>query len=142
MNCYYPNNVTLDLYNIQVRGNNYIIVGHFNSHSQSWGYNHIDTLGEEIEEWQDDNNLTLINNPEDTSTFYSRCWHATSTPDIAICTEDIHSITKRTVGDQLGGSDHIPVYLTLDTKITTASTVPRWNFKKADWKAYSHHSST
>ena len=53
----------------------------------------------------------------------------------------IHSITKRTVGDQLGGSDHRPVYLTLDTKTTTASTVPRWNYKKADWKAYSHRSS-
>ena len=141
VNYYCPNNVTLDLHNIQVKGSNFIIVGDFNSHSQSWGYNHIDARGEEIEEWQDDNNLILINNPDDTPTFYSRCWHTTSTPDIAICTEDIHSITKRTVGDQLGGSDHRPVYLTLDTKTTTAPTVPRWNYKKADWKAYSHRSS-
>ena len=44
-------------------------------------------------------------------------------------------------GDQLGGSDHRPVYLTLVTKTTTASTVTRWNYKKADWKAYSHRSS-
>ena len=29
----------------------------------------------------------------------------------------------------------------LDTKTTTAPTVPRWNYKKADWKAYSHRSS-
>ena len=68
--------------------------------------------------------------------------HQHSTPDMLahykhtrychICTEDIHIITKRTVGDQLGGSDHRPVYLTLDTKTTTAPTVPRWNYKKAD----------
>ena len=65
----------------------------------------------------------------------------TSTPDIAICTEDIHSITKRTVGSQLGGSDHKPVYLNLDTNITTDSPMPRWNYKKADRKTYSHRSS-
>ena len=125
VNYYCPNNVNLDLLNIPVVRTNFIIVGDFNSHSQSWGYNHIDARGEEIEEWQDDNNLILINKPEDTPTFYSRCWHTTSTPDIAICTEDIHSITQRKVGSQLGGSDHKPVYLNLDTKITTASPMPR-----------------
>ena len=46
-------------------------MGDFNSHSQSWGYDHIDTRGEEIEAWQDDKNLTLINQPYDTPTFYS-----------------------------------------------------------------------
>ena len=97
MNYYCPNNVNLDLLNIPVVRTNFIIAGDFNSHSQSWGYNHIDTRGEEIEEWQDNNNLILINKSEYTPTFYSRCWHTTSTPDIAICTEDIHSITKRTV---------------------------------------------
>ena len=138
VNFYCPNNITLDLLNIPVVRNNFTI---FNSHSQSWRYNHIDSRGEEIEEWQDDNNIILINKQEDTPTFYSRCSHTTSTPDIAICTEDIHCITKRTVGSQLGGSDHKPVYFTLDTKITIASTMLRWNYKKADWKAYSHHSS-
>ena len=38
---------------------------------------------------------TIINQPYDTPTFYSRCWHTTSTPDIALCTEDLHSITVR-----------------------------------------------
>ena len=141
VNYYCSNNINLDLLNIQVVRYNFIIVGDFNSHSQRWGYNHIDAREEEIEEWQDDNNLIRINQPEDIPTFYSRCWHTTSTHDITICTEDIHSITKRTVGNQLGGSGHKPVYLTLDTKVTTASTIPRWNYKKADWKAYSHHRS-
>ena len=76
-------------------------MGNFNSHSQSWGYDHIDARGEEIEAWQDNKNLTLINQPYDTLTFYSRCWHTTSTSDIALCIEDLHSITMREVGDQL-----------------------------------------
>ena len=86
-------------------------MGDFNSHSQSWGYDHIDAPGEEIEAWQDDNNLTLIDQPYDTPTFYARCWHTTSTPDIVLYREDLHSITMREVGDQLGGSDHRPAYL-------------------------------
>ena len=88
VNYYFPNNVNLKLHHIHVRDGNFIIMGDFNSHSQSWGYNHIDSRGEEIEAWQDDNNLTLINEPYDTPTFYSRCWHTTSTPDIVLCTED------------------------------------------------------
>ena len=41
-NC--PNNVNLDLLNIPVVRTNFIIVGDFNSHSQSWGYTDTDTL--------------------------------------------------------------------------------------------------
>ena len=68
INYYCPNNVNLALHNIHVRDNNLIIMGNFNSHSQSWGYDHIDARGEEIEAWQDDNNRTLINQPYGLST--------------------------------------------------------------------------
>ena len=112
-------------------------MGDFNSHSQSWGYDHIDARGEEIEAWQDDNNITLINQPYDTPTFYYRCWHTTSTPDIALCTEDLHSITMREVGDHLG-NDHRPVYLTLEARPVHASTLSRWNYKKVNWPLYRH----
>ena len=44
-------------------------MGSFNRHSQSWGYDHIDAQVEEIEAWQDDNNLTLINQLHDTPDF-------------------------------------------------------------------------
>ena len=57
VNYYCPNNVNLALHNIHVRDNNFIIMGDFISHSQSWGYDHIDARGEEIEAWQD----SLIN---------------------------------------------------------------------------------
>ena len=88
VNYYCPNNVNLELHNIHARYSNFIIMRDFNSHSQSWGNDHIDARGEEIEAWQDDNNLTIINQPYDTPTSYSRCWHSTSTSDIALCTED------------------------------------------------------
>ena len=48
-------------------------MGDSNSHSQSWGYDHIDARGEEIEAWQDNKNLShsLIN----------RMTHRLPTPD-------------------------------------------------------------
>ena len=119
MNFYCPNNVNLNIQNINVKSENFIIVGDFNSHSQRWGYNHIDNRGDEIEDWQDENNLTLINRPNDTPTFYSRVWHTTSIPDIALCTEDLHGIIERELGNQLRGSDHRPVYLTFVTQCLT-----------------------
>ena len=127
--------------NINVKSENFIIVGDFNSHSQSWGYNHIYNRGVEIEDWQDENNLTLINRPNDAPTFYSRLWHTTSTPDIALCTEDLHRIIEREVGNQLGGSDHRPVYLTIAEKTVSAPVLPRWNYKKANWLLYHHRTS-
>ena len=132
MNSYCPNNVNLNIQNINVKSESFIIVGEFNSHSQSLGYNHIDNRGEEIEDWQDENNLTLINRPNDAPTIYSRVWHTTSIPDIALCTEDLHRIIEREVGNQLGGSDHRPVYLTIAVKTVSAPVLPRWNNKKAN----------
>ena len=138
INYYCPNNVDLELHNIHVRDSNFIIIGDFNSHSQSWGYDHIDARGEAIEAWQDDNNFTLINQPYDTPTFYSRCGHTTSTHNIALCTEDFLSITMREVGDQLGESDQRQSYLTLEARTVQAFTLPRWNYKKANWPLYRH----
>ena len=111
VNYYCPNNVNLELHNIHVRDSNFIILGDFNSNSQSWSNDHINARGEEIEAWQDDNNITLINQPYETASFYSRCWHTTSTPDITLCKEGLHNITIREVGDQVGGIDHGPAYL-------------------------------
>ncbi|RUS73113.1 hypothetical protein EGW08_019135 [Elysia chlorotica] len=113
-----------------------------NSKRASWGYDHMDHRGEEIENWQDENNLLLINQPTDAPTFYSRSWHTTSTPDLAFCTGNLHGNITRTVGDQLGGSDHRPIYLQLQgTSVHKNKTPPRWNYKKANWMLYKHRTS-
>ena len=69
LNYYCPNDKPLSLDNVTVSDNNFLAVGDFNSHSQSWGYNHLDNRGEEVEKWQDDNNLILLNKPTDQATF-------------------------------------------------------------------------
>ena len=125
MNFYCPNNKPLSLDTISTEVSNFIIVGDFNSHSQSWGYQHMDIRGEEVENWQDENRLLLINSPSDQPTFYSRRWHTTSTPDIALCTEDLHGSIRREVGEQLGGSDHRPVFLKLNLGASTEAILSK-----------------
>ena len=138
INYYCPDNKMLSLDTIQVPNSGFLIAGDFNSWSQSWGYNTINNRGEEVEAWQDEHQLILVNDPTDPPTFYSRRWHTTSTPDLAFCTDDIHSKISRKVEDQLGGSDHRPVVLTLrGVETLEHPRQPRWNYKKAQWGLYS-----
>ncbi|GFR91032.1 RNA-directed DNA polymerase from mobile element jockey-like [Elysia marginata] len=118
------------------------ILGDFNSHSQSWGYDEMDHRGEEVENWQIDQNLQLLNDPEDQDTFYSRRWRTTSTPDLGFATDDIAKCTTRTVQDQLAGSDHRPIMLTVNLNMKRSLTyiTPRWNYKKANWSKFASRS--
>ena len=137
-NLYSPPNKQIDLHNIPCLPERYLITGDFNSHSPSWGYRQIDNKGEEVEDWMLSNNLVLVNKPEDPDTFLSRVWRTTSTPDLAMATDDIGKYTTREVASQLGGSDHKPVILTINERRNSAFQLPkaRWNYKRANWKQF------
>jgi ribonuclease HI len=142
LNYYCPNDQPLSLDTIPTDDSNFIVLGDFNSHSQSWGYDRMDRRGEEVEDWQDDHHLQLVNSPHDTPTFYSRRWKSTSTPDLAFCTDDLHGSMQREVGEQLGGSDHRPVYHAVDKHCIRLQPIrARWNYKKANWALFRHRTS-
>ena len=70
----------------------------------------------------------------------------TSTPDLAFMSNDLvpkrdtcTTALTRNVQDQLAGSDHRPVLLSVDVNPskTRSNTTPRWNYKKADWIKFS-----
>ena len=68
-----------------------------------------------------------------------RAWKTTSHPDLAaMATEDIQKQRERTVQDQLGGSDHLPIllHLTSTQPPLTARKDPSWNYKRADWQTF------
>ena len=137
-NIYSPPDKSIALHLIQPTTENWIIMGDFNSHSPSWGYDELDSKGEEVECWATNQQLILINKPQDPPTFYSRSWRTTSTPDLAFATDNIHKLCHREVCSQLGGSDHRPVTILVDQK-TPASTfkrAPSWNYKRADWDGF------
>ena len=96
------------------------------------GYEANNARGDEIEDWQSETNMVLINDPDDPPTFYSRRWMTTSAPDLAFASGNLANKIQRNVTTQLGGSDHRPVLLTMDLewKQKNEKTFPRWNHKK------------
>ena len=137
-NVYCPDNKNLSLQAMDIPTDNCLVIGDFNSHSTSWGYEENDTRGDEVEDWQSETSMVLINDPEDPPTFYSRRWMTTTTPDLAFASGNLAGKTKRKVLSQLGGSDHRPVLLSiaLEYKPKDERTFPRWNYKKANWENF------
>ena len=111
-NIYSPPDKQIQLHNIKLEPQSWIITGDFNSHSPNWGYGQLNGKGE-VENWITENRLILINKPDDPETFYSRTWRTTSTPDLAIATDDIQGIAEREVSSQLEGNDHRPVIINI-----------------------------
>ena len=72
VNYYCPNNVNLALHNIHVRDSNTIIMGFFNSHSQSLAYDHID-----------ERRLKHGRTITTSHSYINRMTHRLSTPDAA-----------------------------------------------------------
>ena len=138
-NLYCPSDKRLSLQHMDIPSENCLVVGDFNSHSTSWGYDVTDPRGDEVEDWQIESNMILLNDPEDPPTFFSRRWLTTTTPDLAFATDDLSHKTSRKVLSQLGGSDHKPVLLAINLQYRPSSskTFPRWNYKKADWEMFS-----
>ena len=101
LNIYLPPDKQIQLHNIKVKPQSWIITGDFNSHSPSWGYEQLYSKGEEVENWISENRLILINKQDDPDTFYSQTWRTTSTPDPGIATDDIQGIAEREVSSQL-----------------------------------------
>ena len=51
-NAYCPSNKKLCLEKMDLKEEQCIVVGDFNSHSEAWGYAEADQRGEEVEDWQ------------------------------------------------------------------------------------------
>ena len=85
-----------------------------------------------------DKGLILINRPDDPTTYTSIPWRTTSTPDLAIATDDIHKLCSRSIYTQLGGSDHKPIILDIEKRSPPKPTKaePSWNIKKANWDLF------
>ena len=67
-NIYSPPDKQIQLHNIKVEPQAWIITRDFNNHSPSWGYGQLNSKGE-VENWITENRLILINKPDDPDTF-------------------------------------------------------------------------
>ena len=140
LNLYCPPDKDLSLENVIVPSQNCLAVGDFNSHSTSWDYGETDR-GDEVEDWQIESYMLLLNDPEDPPTFFSRRWISTSAPDLSRKKKNKNQQQQnnRKVLSQLAGSDRRPVLLAINLQYRPSNpkTFPRWIYKKADWEMFS-----
>jgi hypothetical protein len=119
-----------------------IYVGDFNSHHESWGYDRADQNGDIINEWAQLNAIDLLYCAKGKGTFHSARWRKDYTPDLSFVTcpnTNINDKATRLVLDDFPHSQHRPVIIKYGIRVPLTNTVPlpRWNFKKADWKSFS-----
>jgi hypothetical protein len=96
VNIYCPPAKALALDAMETTNANCLIVGDFSSHSDRWVYPETDFRGAEVEVWEIDVNVQLLNRSNDTPPCYSRSWKTTSTPELAFSTGDlVHQIERK-----------------------------------------------
>ena len=69
----------------------YIVIGDFNTHRTSWGYETTYNNGETLEQWADSCDLTLIYDDKLPKSFNSARWKKGYNPDLIFASGSIHS---------------------------------------------------
>jgi hypothetical protein len=120
-----------------------LYTGDYNSHHTSWGYTKSDYNGEKLCHWADSANALLVLDLKSKGTFKSARWGKEYNPDLVFSSLDEEGEplpVKRTVLGDFPNSQHRPVLVEVGLKIPVIESypVPRWNFNKADWKAFAN----
>ena len=117
-----------------------MIIGDFNSHSSTWGYATTNTVCELVEDWAENQRLSLIHDPKLPSSFDSGRWRRVHNPDIIFATNRIAGRCNKIVMEPVPRSQHRPIGVQVNAAITV-QTVPfrrRFNLKKANWEQYAY----
>ena len=115
---------------------NILLVGDFNSHSPLWdnNYNSSDANGKIIEKLIENNNLSLLNDPE-SKTYFSRTHSTYSSIDLSICSNSIVDKLDWSISEDDFTSDHYPVLISIASN-NNPSAMERFNVAKADWPKF------
>ena len=92
---YKPPNDQFELPVLGHRNLPHIVIGDFNSHSTTWGYNTTDDNGEAVEEWADSCDFTLIHDAKLPKSFNSAAWKKGYNPDLIFVSECIANLCKK-----------------------------------------------
>ena len=117
----------------------HIVIGDFNSHSTSWGYDTPDNHGKAVEQWADSCGLTLIHDARLPKSLNSARWKKGYNPNLTFAPESIANMCKKSIMDPIPHTQHRPICVSAHP-IMVPQTIPfrrRFNFMKADWNGYS-----
>ena len=115
-----------------------IIGGDFNAHSALWDeVQPTDDRGEALVEWITANNLEILNNGEATRTNPET--GNGSSPDITLCGLIWKGKSIWNIAEPIGSSDHLPVIITVQSKICHQPVVgvrARWKRNGVEWPKF------
>lgn len=124
-------------HNFKAQTTNFII-GDFNSHHTSWGYDLTDNNGHKVELWAESNRITLIHDPKLPPSFNSGRWRKGYNPDIIFASDIVASQCVKEVWRPIPHTQHRPIVCKI-MAVTKTNEIPymiRYNFKKADWNNF------
>ena len=112
-----------------------LICGDFNAHHSLWdSVQPTDERGEELVDWAIDQSLTIMN--DNSPTRVSRITCNESSPDVTLCGAKWADKFEWTVGESIGSSDHLPIYITINSSVKHQSVFgkrPRWRNNGVNW---------
>ena len=116
-----------------------LYAGDFNCPHVDWGYNTNSADGDCLLAWASSNNLSLLHDPKDKSSFHSGRWNTCTNLDLAFTTVGSDSrLPYRRVSEKFPRSQQRPSLIT-PTRLSLpvpGRPVKRWNFHKANWSHY------
>ena len=135
---YKPPNDQFELPALGHRNLLHIVIGDFNSHSTTWGYNTTDDNGEAVEEWADSCDFTLIHDAKLPKSFNSAAWKKSYNPDLIFASECIANSCKKSIMDPIPHTQHRPICVRVEPVVVPQATSfrRRFNLRKADWIGY------
>lgn len=113
----------------------YIIMGDFNAHNPMWSSSYTNSKGTILQNFIVENDLILFNNKY--PTHYDDYHQSSSLIDLTICQPSVFLDFNCNVFENGHDSDHYPIQLIYNgEEPPEKERLPRWNFKKADWKKF------
>ena len=119
--------------------NSSLICGDFNAHHPLWDdIQPADDRGEEIVDWAIEKELTIMNN-DNSPTRVSRITGNESSPDLTLCGAKWADKFEWSVGESIGSSDHLPIYITISSQVKHQSIYgkrSRWKSNGVKWEDF------
>ena len=119
----------------------------FNCQHNDWGYSYTTRNGDALSDWASESDLSRLYNNKNPPSFHSGRWKSGTNPDLAFTTTNRDSAVPspiRTVIGKFPRSQHRPSIIIHPALITPTPSypVPRWNFRKANWDAFTRDSES
>ena len=109
VNIYKPPPIRLQVSDLPVFPHHCLYVGDFNCQHVDWGYDVNNADGECLVGRASTNNLTLLHNPKDATSFHSGRWNTNINPDLEfVCINSDNRLPERHVLEKLPRSQHRP----------------------------------